>query len=140
MLKINIMTKRLTYIHWAISVLYIVLNFEKIRGAFRSDVWSKEIDLINHVTNYTVHLQVISILLVIIGAILLWAYFKDIPIAKFILVPLVVITLILFMNTQFDFIRWIEINVFGSGGLLVFTITLLINVFWRMMKPVAAET
>lgn len=140
MLKRNIMNKRLTYIHWAISVLYIVQNFKKIRGAFRSDVWSKEIDLINHVTNYSVHLQVISILLVIIGAILLWAYFKDIPIAKFILVPLVVITLILFMNTQFDFIRWIEINVFGSGGLLVFTIMLLINVFWRMMKPVAAQT
>lgn len=128
------MTKKLTYIHWTISLLYLVLNFKKIRGAFRSEVWSKEIDLVNHVTNYSAHLQVISILLVLGSFILLGAYIRRFDVSNYILVPIEIMAIILFINTRIDFSRWIEINIFGGGGLLAFTCLLAINFIWLFTK------
>jgi len=128
------MLKRLPWIQVVLSVFYILLNFKKIGSAFRSDIWSKEIDLINHVTNYNVHLQVISIILIILIGILLIAYLKEIVLSNYLLGIIIIFTTILFLNTQVDVRRWIEINVFGGGGLLLLTILLMINLIWKMYK------
>jgi len=129
------MKKNILYLFWAISILYVVSNFKRILGAFQSSIWSKEISLETHVANYTVHVQVVFILLLLGSLVLLWAFWKSIKISKFILWPLILIALVLFINTRIDFIRWIEINVFGAGALLFFTLLLIINLIWRILKP-----
>ena len=133
------MKKNFPYIFWTISVTYIVFNFKRIRGAFLSDVWSKEIGLETHVASYNVQLQVISILLVVGSLILAFAYWKKIQLSNFILWPISITAIILWINTQIDFIRWIEINVFGAGALLIFTIGLIINLIWRVTRSVKSK-
>jgi len=133
------MKKKIPYIFWTITVVYIFSNFKRIKGAFQSDIWSKEIDLVNHVASFTVQLQVIAILLVIGSLMLAWTYWKNIRISNYILWTLSIISIVLWVNTQVDFIRWIEINVIGAGGLLFFLILLLINTIWRLYKPYTTQ-
>ena len=128
------MNKQISIIQWALTAVYIFSNLSKIRGAFRSSVWTKDIDLINHVTNYNVHLQVISILFVLISALLVIAYIKKIKLSSFILVPIVIIAFVLYINTQVDLIRWLEINVFGAGGLILLALALILNLGLRLWK------
>ena len=128
------MIKRLPAIQIVLSLGYIVFNFKKISAAFRSDIWSKEIDLINHVTNYSVHLQLISIVLMAVVGVIIIANIKKIDLSKYLLGVVIMLTALLFINTQIDFIRWIEINVFGGGSLLLLAIFLIINLIWKSVK------
>jgi|GEM_PF-4095960 len=88
----------------------------------------------NHASNEQFQIQVISIIMVFIAGNLAVGQWRGIGISKWILIPIILVIGILLVNTIFDFIRWMEINIFGGGVLLILAVLFILNFAFRIYK------
>lgn len=93
----------------------------------------------NHVSNYNFQLHVISLIILLIVGNLVLTHWLKVDISKWLLIPIGIIMAMLLLNTQIDFIRWIEINVFGGAALLLFAILFIGQMAWRMKKSASRK-
>lgn len=128
------MSKKLNIVIYILSGLYFLLNFSKITSAFQSSLWSREMDLINHVSNYNFQLQAISLIILFIAGNLAMSHGMGLNLSKWILIPIAIVMSVLLINTQIDFIRWIEINVFGGGFLLVLAVIFILSFAYQAYR------
>ncbi|MBT8219518.1 MAG: hypothetical protein KJP00_06830 [Bacteroidia bacterium] len=113
-----------------VTTLYLFLNFKEIRYGWSTLLSIGEVDIVNHLTNFNVHVKLIFILLILNLLIFGLGENKAIAISRLLQVIVLLVSVLLLVNAELDLARWIEINVFAGIFLVLLTLMALIRLIW----------
>ena len=126
----QLIMKQLFKLQVLVSAIYLILNFKEISYGW-STLWSiGEVDIVNHLTNFNIHVKIIMLIFVTLLILFGIAEMKSLKISRLLQIIIILLSLVLLLNTQLFLARWIEINIFVGLFLILLTLLALFRLIW----------